>query len=163
MKTLALMALTLPFGPAPQSPPETWSALDVMGLTLFTGPATTSVGFSGVTSTMPVKAAGGEGTLTLRQGLTRDVAVTIRDADVRSIAGLFDLPVWLKPKLVGRVSLVTLDVKGDRFELKATGFRVPGDPVSKVEASGDLKARTVTVKAFALGGVLEYDGKLPGE
>jgi hypothetical protein len=129
---------------------------------LLTGPSQTTVGLSGVTST-PVRVAGGDGTLTLRQGLTRDVNVVVRDAEVKAVAGLFDLPKWLDGKLRGRVGLVTLTIKGDSFTLTAAGFKVPGDPVSRVEATGDLKARTVTVKAWALGGLLEYDGKLPGE
>jgi hypothetical protein len=123
------------------------------------------VGLSGVTSTMPVKVAGGEGTLTLRSGThPRRERGHVRDAEVKAVAGLFDLPAVVKAKLTGRIGLVTLDREGGRPDAAATGFRgMPGDPVSRIEATADLKARTVTVKAFALGGVLEYDGKLPGE
>lgn len=163
MKSVALLALTLPFGPPPSAagpPPVDWRETTVAGLTLLVGPAEPGVGLSGLTATMPVRAAGGEGTIVARQGLSRDITVTVRDADAAQVAAAFDLPAWLRPRLVGRIGEVRIVVAGDTFELRATKFRIPGDPVARVEASGNTKDRTVRVKAYAFGGLLEYEGRL---
>jgi hypothetical protein len=87
--------------------------------------------------------------------------VVLKDADVAQVASLLSLPAWLRPKLVGRVGLVKISVRGERFELAATHWRVPGDPVTRLTAVGDWRARTVHVKVEALGGLVEYLGRLP--
>jgi hypothetical protein len=167
VKALAVLALTVPFGgttpPAAPPPSAEWEVVTVMGLTMHVGPKKPGLGLGGLTATMPVRVAGGEGEAVARQGLTRDITVTVREADAAQLAALFDLPPWLKPKLVGRVGRVDLKVTGDKFDLTATGFRIPGDPVARVEAAGDTKANTVRVKARVFGGTLEYDGKLRAE
>lgn len=164
MRALTLLAVCLPLGGPPAAPPAGWDPVVVGGLTLLVGPGRTTVGLDGVTVTAPVRAAGGTGTATVRRGLTRDVTAVLTELDVRELVRLVPgLPAWLRPKLVGRVGKVTLTVRGDRFELTAEGFRVPGDPVRRVTATGDLRARTVTAKVHALGGLLEYDGRLPSE
>lgn len=89
------------------------------------------------------------------------VVVTLKDADVAQVTSLLNVPAFLKSKLVGRVALVTLTIRGTRFELTTKGWRIPGDPVRSLKATGDWKAGTVSVKAEVLGGLLEYDGRLP--
>jgi hypothetical protein len=87
--------------------------------------------------------------------------LTLRDADVATLASLVEFPAWLKPKLVGRVGLVVLVIRGDRFELKADHFRIPGDPIKSVVATGSLAAGTVKVRAEAFGGLAEFEGRVP--
>lgn len=89
------------------------------------------------------------------------VVVTLKNADVAQVASLLNVPAFLKPKLVGRVGLVTLTIRGEKFDLTTRGWRIPGDPVKSLTAKGDWKAGTVSVKAEVLGGLLEYDGRLP--
>jgi hypothetical protein len=164
MRGLAVLALTVPFGGPQPARPEPWTETSVLGLTLAMGPARNGIGLGGLTRTMPVRAAGGEGEATVRQGLTRDVSVTLREANAADLTGLFDLPAWMARWFAGgRVGLVELKITGDRFELTASKFRIKGDPVSRVEATGNLKDKTVAVKAYALGGLLTYEGRLPGE
>jgi hypothetical protein len=87
--------------------------------------------------------------------------VTLKDADVAQVASLLSLPAYLKPKLVGRVGLIQLTIRGTRFELTTKSWRIPGDPIKSLTAKGDWKAGTVSVKAEVLGGLLEYEGRLP--
>lgn len=166
MKTVALLALTLPFGPPPATggpPPADWREVSVAGLTLLVGPGKPGLGLGGLTSTMPVKAAGGEGEIVARQGLSRDISVTIREADAAQVAAMFDLPAFLKGKVKGRIGEVRVVVSGDTFTLKATGFRIPGNFIQKVEASGDMKSGFMKAKIYAFNGLAEFDGPIPGK
>lgn len=164
MKTLALLSLALPFGgeqPRP-APVAEWRDMQVAGLTLMVGPSKgKGLGLSGITVEMPVKAAGGSGVAVVRQGLTRDIDVRITEVDAAELAKLFDLPAWLAPKLVGKVGLVELTVKGDALTLKASKFRIPGDFVSRVDMRADLKTRAYAAKLYVFGGLAEVTGTLP--
>jgi hypothetical protein len=83
----------------------------------------------------------------------------LHDADVREVASLLSLPAFLKTKLAGKVGLVELHVRGTRFDVVATGWRVPGDPISRLEATGDWRTKKAQVKMWALGGLVEYEGR----
>lgn len=162
MKPLAVLMLALPFGGGQPPPkPVTFQTVNVLGLTLLVGDPKVSVGRQGVVSTSPVEVGGGKGTLVARLGLVRDVTVTVHDADAGQVTALFDLPAGIRTRLVGKIGSVVLTVHGDALTLVATGFRLKGDWLSRIEATGDLKAKTVRAKVFAFGGLIEYSGKLP--
>ena len=166
MRSLALVAVCLPFGgPRPTAvPAPDWAEVRVAGLTLLVGKADTTVGLGGLSSDAPVKVAGGTGSLHVRQGWTRDVEVRVADADVREVTKLFSIPDWLKGKLTGRIGSVVLTIHGDALSLTATKFHgAAGELVSRIEATGDLKAKTVKARMFCLGGLVEYAGRIPGE
>lgn len=164
MKPLAVLVLALPFGGGQPPPkPVTFQTVNVLGLTLLVGDPKVSVGRHGVESTSPVEIGGGKGTLVAKLGLVRDVTVTIHDADAGQVTALFDLPAGIRTRLVGRIGSVVLTVKGDALTLTATGFRLRGDWLSRIEATGDLKKKTYTARIYAFGGLATVDGKLPGE
>lgn len=170
MRPLFLLAATLPFGgpsPTPSTvadrPPMTRMELP-SGLVVHVGTLDKRVASDGLHLSGPIEAYHGTGTVQVRQGLwSRDVDVALRNVDARELLAAFgDIPAGIRGMVGGTVGQVTFTMRGDVFVIKASQFRLPGSPVQRVEVTGDRKARTFVVKAHALGGVLEYQGQLPG-
>jgi hypothetical protein len=156
-----------PSTPAPPAEPPARSRLNLGGgVVVDLSPLEYAVSRRGVIEAKGrVWAYGGSGDVEARTGLglDKEVDVRLKDVDVAEVAALLgdELPAWLKPKLKGKIGVVTIAVRGDRLTLAATGFRIPGDPVARLDLEADLKTRKFTAKIKALGGLAIVAGELP--
>jgi hypothetical protein len=91
--------------------------------------------------------------------------VTLKDLDATQVAGLLGdgLPAAVRDRFRGRIGRVVVSVNGDAMTLKADGFRMPGDWVSRAEGTMDLKTREYKAKLWAFGGLVEFTGTMPTE
>jgi hypothetical protein len=159
-----VLCFPMPVGHTPTKPPAS-TTYEILGLTAIVGPAKVGLSLGGIGATSTIDVAGGSGTMEAKSGILgpSTVHILVKDAKVeelvKGIGG--DLPAWLKPKLVGRIGQVVIDVKGDDVAVTATSFRIPGDPVSRIEVKANLKTRGYKAKLYALGGLAEAEGTLP--
>jgi len=136
MRSLFLIAVTIPFGPAarPVDPVGYWQPLEIGGIRVEVGPMAKSVGLSGVRLNGPLRAYGGVGTVAVRQGLTRDVDAVLADVDAAEFIAVIgrQIPELAAVKLRGRISRVELTIRG----------------------------KAISAKLNWLGGVIEVSGKI---
>jgi len=89
--------------------------------------------------------------------------VTLKELDAAQVAALLGdgLPAALRDKFRGRIGQVVMTVHAETLTVKATGFRMPGDWVSRIEGTMDLKTREYKAKLYAFGGLMEIAGTVP--
>lgn len=142
IRTAAILALTVPFGPAARPTAEVegrqWEPMTVAGLTVEVGPLKKEIGLGGVKASGPIRAYGGEGTVVVRQGLTRrDVDAKLRDVDAAAFLSALGgrVPELAAVKFDGRIPRLEMEIRGRKF----------------------------TARLWWLGGVVEIEGTITGE
>lgn len=148
-------------GGTPGKEPMTVKELGA-GIKIHVSPLSHAITTSGIESTGKIEAYGGQGSLLVRTGLTQDLDIKLTEVNVEELVALFpDVPPMVKKLAKGRIGLVTVQVRGDTVTLKATKFRIKGDPVSRIEATMNTKTDEYKAKVYAFGGLMELEGKLP--
>jgi len=136
MRPLFLIAVTIPFGPAarPVDPVGYWQPFQISGIRVEVGPLAKNIGLDGVRLSGPIRAYGGEGTVAVRQGLTRDVDATLKDVDAAEFIAVIgrQIPELAAIKLTGRIKEVTLAIRD----------------------------KAISARLLWLGGVIEVSGKI---
>lgn len=69
----------------------------------------------------------------------------------------FDVPI----KILGRVKIITIEVRPYYVTAYANGFNVLNDPLRWVRIIYARPTREYSLKAEALGGLIELDGTIP--
>ena len=89
--------------------------------------------------------------------------VTFKELDAAQVTGLLGdaVPSAFRDKFRGKIGKVVLTIHAETMTVKATGFRMPGDWLSRVEGTMDLKTRAYTAKLYAFGGLMEVSGTVP--
>jgi hypothetical protein len=131
------------------------------GIKVLVSPLSHKVTTGGIESKGTVEAYGGTGSLLVRTGLTQDIDLKLTEVNVEELVKVFpDVPAPVAKLAKGRIGLVTVTVRGDVATLKATKFRIPKDPVSRVEATLNTKTNEYKAKIYAFGGLIEVEGKI---
>jgi hypothetical protein len=87
--------------------------------------------------------------------------ITLKNVDAKQLLSSMGVAEPVRNFINGKIGEIRITLNGDDFTITASKFRLQFDPISRIDVKGNLKQNTLVVKVYALGGLLEYEGKIP--
>ena len=87
----------------------------------------------------------------------QDISITQALGAARMVGLKTDFPISLE----GRLGLLLIEVRGNIVTLQASKISIQGDPIRSVKAVYHRRTEEYSIRAEALGGLIELAGVMP--